>query len=83
MALHWHADDSPNLVVFVSTHYLKKKKKKVRPPAKKLSGSAHEQCGNFTSVDPYESVQPPFKLKNSKCCFVQQALGFISFSELV
>ena len=41
MAFRWWADDGPILVVFGSTHLLKKKK--VAPPLKKLSGSAHVQ----------------------------------------
>ena len=28
-----------------------------------------QQCGISTSVNSYESVQPPFKLRNSKCCY--------------
>ena len=27
-----------------------------------------QQCGLLTSVDSYEPLQPPFKLRNSKCC---------------
>ena len=27
-----------------------------------------QQCGILTSVDWEQSVQPPFKLRNSKCC---------------
>ena len=29
-----------------------------------------QQCGILTNVDSNESVQPPFKLRNSKCCSV-------------
>ena len=29
-----------------------------------------QQCGILTSVDSYEPVQPPFKLRTSKCCSV-------------
>ena len=29
-----------------------------------------QQCGIYTSVDSDEPVQPPFKLRNSKCCSV-------------
>ena len=29
-----------------------------------------QQCGILTSVDSDESVQPPFKLRISKCCSV-------------
>ena len=29
-----------------------------------------QQCGILTSVNSDEPVQPPFKLRNSKCCFV-------------
>ena len=29
-----------------------------------------QQCGILTSVDSYEPVQPPFKLRNFKCCLV-------------
>ena len=29
-----------------------------------------QQCGILTSVDSYEPVQPPFKLRNSKWCSV-------------
>ena len=29
-----------------------------------------QQCGILTSVDSDELVQPPFKLRNSKCCSV-------------
>ena len=29
-----------------------------------------QQCGILTSVDSDESVHPPFKLRNSKCCLV-------------
>ena len=27
-----------------------------------------QQCGILTSVDSDEPLQPPFKLRNSKCC---------------
>ena len=29
-----------------------------------------QQCGILTSVDSDEPMQPPFKLRNSKCCSV-------------
>ena len=29
-----------------------------------------QQCGTLTSVDSDEPVQPSFKLRNSKWCFV-------------
>ena len=29
-----------------------------------------QQCGILTCVDSDEPVQPPFKLRNSKCCSV-------------
>ena len=29
-----------------------------------------QQCGILTSVDSDEPVQPPVKLRNSKCCWV-------------
>ena len=29
-----------------------------------------QQCGILTSVDWDENVQPPFQLRNSKCCLV-------------
>ena len=29
-----------------------------------------QQCGILTSVDSDEPVQPPFKLRNSKCCSI-------------
>ena len=29
-----------------------------------------QQCGILTIVDSYEPVQPPFKLRNAKCCSV-------------
>ena len=31
-----------------------------------LNPSDFQQCGNLTSVDSDEAVQPPFKLRNTK-----------------
>ena len=33
-----------------------------------------QQCGILTSVDSDEPVQAPFKLRNSKCCFVRHRI---------
>ena len=38
-----------------------------------------QQCGILTSVDSDEPVQPPFKLRNSKCCSVS-SLTIIVYS---
>ena len=38
-----------------------------------------QQCGILTSGDSYEPVQPPVKLRNSKCCSVS-SLGVIEYS---
>ena len=38
-----------------------------------------QQCGILTSVDSYEPVQPPFKLRNSKWCLVN-SLTLIEYS---
>ena len=38
-----------------------------------------QQCGNLTSVDSDEPVQPPFKLRNSKSCSVS-SLTLIEYS---
>ena len=38
-----------------------------------------QQCGILTSVDSYETVQFPFKLRNSKCCSVS-SLTVIDYS---
>ena len=38
-----------------------------------------QQCGILTSVDSDEPVQPPFKLRNSKCCMVS-SLTIIEYS---
>ena len=38
-----------------------------------------QQCGILTSVDSNEPVQPPFKLRNSKCCSVS-SLTLIEYS---
>ena len=37
------------------------------------------QCGILRSVDSYEPVKPPFKLRNSKCCTVS-CLTVIEYS---
>ena len=38
-----------------------------------------QQCGILSSVDLYEPVQPPFKLRNAKCCLVS-SLSVIEYS---
>ena len=38
-----------------------------------------QPCVFFTSVDSNESVQPPFKLRNSKCCSVS-SFSLIEYS---
>ena len=38
-----------------------------------------QQCGILTSVDSDEPVQPPDKLRNSKCCSVS-SLGILEYS---
>ena len=38
-----------------------------------------QQCGDLTSVDSDEPVQPPFKLRNSKWCSVSSSI-FIEYS---
>ena len=47
-----------------------------------LSSKRHvifQQCGILTSKDSDEPVQPPFKLRNSKCCSFS-SLTIIEFS---
>ena len=38
-----------------------------------------QQCGILTCVDSDEPVQPPFKVKNSKCCSVS-SLTLVEYS---
>ena len=33
-----------------------------------------QQCGILTSIDSDEPVQPPFKLRNSKCCSIRSLI---------
>ena len=37
-----------------------------------------QQCGTLTSIDLDKPVQPPFKLRNCKCCSVSSFKGDIS-----
>ena len=59
---------------------LKKSRKLQLPVDNQLQISREfQQCGILTSVDSDEPVQPPFKLRNSKC-FSVSSLTLIEYS---
>ena len=52
----------------------------LKPESSKWAATCDfEQCGIWISVDSDQPVQPPFKLRNSKCCLVS-SLTVIEYS---